>query len=388
MDSAAPAIDFDPHDPWVVRARSYSNISFALGLLDEGIDLLFWAAAAWVASTAVGRLAEALANRWLVLLAFVLGVGLARLIVSAPLGWVRGYRLEHRFELSTETAASWLWRQAKSALVGAAIGLPLLTGFYALLWYGGPAWPIALYLAALLVSVGLARIFPVWILLLFYPSRPIEDRELVERLEQLAEGSGLKISGVYRLGLSRSTRKGNAALTGVGRSRRVLLGDTLIDAMDREQVASVFAHELGHHVLGHVRAGLLLGAAASAVSVAITWAVMEPARGDWPAAIARLPLLALVMALAGLLAEPLTHSLSRRWERQADRFALERTGSAEPFIAAMTVLARQNLSHPSPPRWREVLFHSHPSISRRLAAARRWARRHGESRPAGVSKGE
>ncbi len=379
MSPTDSAADFDPNDPWVVRARSYGDLAFYLGLIDQAVELLFWGAAAWLAWPIVGLLVDALHNRWLVLAGFVVVLGAARAMIGAPLAWLSGYRLEHRFELSTETPARWLWRQVKSVLVGAGIGLPMLAGFFALLWYGGAGWPIALFLAALLVSVGLARVFPVWILPLFYPSEPIADRELVDRLARLAEGTGLRITGVYRLALSRSTRKANAALVGVGRSRRVLLGDTLIDAMSADEVATVFAHELGHHVCGHLRAGLLIGAAGTAVAVAITWAVMEPVRGEWAGAIARLPLLALITGIVGLLAEPLSNGLSRRWERQADRFALERMGSAEPFISGMMALARQNLSNPHPPRWRELLFYSHPSIGRRLAAARRWARRRTDS---------
>lgn len=370
MAGNGKSVSLDPAQPWVGRAKQYRRKGLRLDLLTLAGSVVFWAAGAAVAWPAVNWLSAAIANRWLTLLAWAGLLGAARIILFAPLEWLQGYHLEHEFELSNETAGGWLWRQVKAALVGLVIGMPMLLAVFWLLWFAGSWWPLYLFIGAFFFSVVLARVFPVWILPLFYKSEPIDDPELLNRLERLAEGAGLNISGVYRLGLSRTTRKANAALAGIGRSRRVLLGDTLLENMNQDEVAAVFAHELGHHVLGHIHKGLVIGTAGSVLSIAIVWLMMEPVRVDWPSTLARLPLLALVLTAVGMVVQPAGLWLSRRWEWQADRFALARIGSAEPFISAMMRLAELNLADPSPPRWIETVFYSHPSIGRRVGEAR------------------
>src|SRR5437660_859842 len=191
-------------------------------------------------------------NRWirLVVLAFVYAASLE--LLTLPLDFWSGFILEHRYQLSNQTLLQWVWRQIKGYLVGGPLGLMLLWGLYGFLWYSGPAWWLWATGGWLLVTLVMGRLLPVLILPLFYKVTPVDDASLLERLQRLVAGTGLSIQGIYRLHLSAETPKANAALTGMGRTRRVLLGDTLMDQFTPEEVEVVFAHEVGHHVHKHL----------------------------------------------------------------------------------------------------------------------------------------
>jgi STE24 endopeptidase len=238
-------------------------------------------------------------------------------------------------------------------------------------------WATAGWLLATLV---LGRLVPVLILPLFYKVTPIDDASLLERFQKLVAGTGLSIQGVYRLHLSAETRKANAALTGLGRTRRVLLGDTLMDQFTPEEVDVVFAHEVGHHVHRHLpklivmnvflaAAGfwlidLVLGRAAEALNY-------YPMSDGTPAFQnpAALPLVILVLMVFGLLLAPALNALSRLFERQCDRYALDRTGNPEAYRSAFVKLARINKADADPHPLVVWLFEDHPPIRERLAMA-------------------
>jgi STE24 endopeptidase len=219
----------------------------------------------------------------------------------------------------------------------------------------------------------------VLILPLFYKIVRLDAPDLAERMNALAAGTGLTIEGVYRIALSQETVKANAMLAGLGRTRRVLLGDTLLNNFSPAEISVVFAHEIGHHVFRHVRKMILLGLV---VSVAGFW-ICDRALIGWAAHggqplndfYAALPIwtepwIMLILSVFGLLLEPLMNGISRRHERQCDRYAFRRTGQAEAYASAFSKLARQNKDDPCP-HWFEVLWlHDHPPIGERLAIAR------------------
>jgi STE24 endopeptidase len=226
----------------------------------------------------------------------------------------------------------------------------------------------------------MGRLFPVLIMPLFYKIERLDAPELAERMNELAAGTGLTIEGVYRMALSQETVKANAMLAGLGRTRRVLLGDTLLNNFSPAEIAVVFAHEIGHHVFRHVHKLILLGLV---VSVAGFW-ICDRALIAWvdgggqPLGVsdfyATLPIwtepwIMLILSIFALLLEPLMNGISRRYERQCDRYALERTRQPDAYISAFGKLARQNKDDPCP-HWLEVLWlHDHPPISERLAMA-------------------
>jgi STE24 endopeptidase len=219
----------------------------------------------------------------------------------------------------------------------------------------------------------LGQLVPVIIVPLFYKVTRLDDAPLLDRLHRLAEGTGLTVEGIYRLDLSAETRKANAALAGLGRTRRVLLGDTLLAQFTPEEIEVVFAHEVGHHVHRHLPkmiVGNVILAAAGLALVDIALRHIAPALGyrafDDPAAF---PLLALALMLFGLPLGPLVNAVSRFFERQCDRYALERTHNPVAYVSAFTKLARLNKADPDPNRLVVWLYHDHPPIRERLAMA-------------------
>ena len=193
---------------------------------------------------------------------------LAAELIGLPFRFVSSFVLEHRHHLSNQTFGGWLKKMAKTWLIAAPLGLGMLLGGYALLRFTGDAWWIWATVASLALVLVMGRIAPVLILPLFYRITPLEDKELEGRLQRIAEGTGLTVEGVYRLGLSLETRKANAMLTGLGKSRRVLLGDTLLSEFTPEEIEVVFAHEIGHHVHRHL-------------PKIIAWSVITSALGFW-----------------------------------------------------------------------------------------------------------
>jgi STE24 endopeptidase len=312
-------------------------------------------------------------NDWLrlVALGFLYAAGLE--LLTLPLDFWSGFVLEHRYGLSKLTFPRWVWRQVKGWLVGGPIGLLLLLGLYALLWYSGDWWWLWAAAGWLAVTLVLGQLLPVVILPLFYKVTPLDDPALLERLRRVAEGTGLKVEGIYRLHLSAETRKANAALAGLGRTRRVLLGDTLLEQFTPEEIEVVFAHEVGHHVHRHL-------------PKLIVWSVVLAIGGLWlvdqvlrrvaeslgyeafndPGA---LPLVLLVLSLFGLALAPLQNAVSRFFERQCDRYALERTGLYQAYRSAFVKLARLNKVDPDPHPVVVWMFDDHPPIRQRLALA-------------------
>jgi STE24 endopeptidase len=185
------------------------------------------------------------------------------------------------------------------------------------------------------------------------------------------------VRGVYRFDMSSKTRAANAAVVGLGNTRRIILGDTLIESFTGDEIETVLAHELGHHVHGDVGKGVVLQTALTLGGLHLASRVLAAGsaalglRGI--ADVAGLPLLGLVLGVYGLVTMPLENTWSRWRETLADRYSLRATGKAAAFASAMTRLANQNLGEVSPPRWVEVALMSHPALGRRIAMARRFA---------------
>ena len=268
---------------------------------------------------------------------------------------------------------SWLFDRAKAAALGGVVALAGVEALYALL-RATPLW--WLYMAALGFAFALVvtAVLPVWVLPLFYRLTPLADESLRARLLALAGQAGVPTLGVWVADQSRKSRTANAAVVGLGRTRRILLYDTLTATFRPEEIEAVLAHELGHHVHGDMRRGLLAQGALSLVMFWLADHALRAGVGVWglagvadPAGLAWLGLIALVL---GLLTAPLANGFSRQLERQADDFALALTGNPGGFIGAMERLASLNLSERRPHRLKELVLYSHPALDRRIARAR------------------
>jgi STE24 endopeptidase len=289
-----------------------------------------------------------------------------------------GFRLERRYKLSTQRFGSWAWDEAKGFLVGLVIGGIVVELLYFTLRQWPQHWWMLAWALFMVLFIVLAQLAPVVLFPIFYKFEPLDNEDLRRRLVVLSERAGTRVRGVYRWRLSEKSKKANAALTGLGATRRIILADTLLDNYSAEEIEAVLAHELGHHVHRHILKSIFVQAAITFVGFwAANWVLhyaVDQHMFEELSDFANLPLLALVSIVLSFLLMPALNAYSRFNERQADRYAFESIESVAPFISSMNKLAEQNLAERAPSKWVEWFFHSHPSISRRLAAAEAWDR--------------
>jgi len=312
-------------------------------------------------------------NPYGALLVFAFAVAAIQTGVTVPLTFYSGYCIEHRYGLSNQSPGRWAWQQFK----GCIVGLPVLVGVLLFLFYClgeyETFWWIPVGIVLTLLSVLLARLAPVLLLPLFYTFTPLNDGPLKERILRFCSDAGLHIDGVFSFNLSKNTKKANAGFTGIGKARRIILGDTLVREFSEAEIETVFAHEMGHYTYRHARIGILVSFFSTFAGLYVAaslygWSVRASGLSA-PTELAALPFLAFWLSLFGVLTAPLGNLLSRRHERQADAFAVAKTGNKSAFISALRKLAAMNLADPEPHPLVEFLFHSHPSIGRRIRAA-------------------
>jgi STE24 endopeptidase len=290
-------------------------------------------------------------------------------VVRAPLAFWRGWLRERKWGFSTQGGGGWLGDRGK----GLAISMVLSAGAWAAAvalaralpgWWALPAGA-ALALAVLLLSF----VAPVVLEPLFNRFRPLEDETLATSLRVLSQRAGVPVRDVLVADASRRTTKVNAYVSGIGRTRRVVVFDTLLQAADPAAVEVVVAHELGHRRDGHVAKLTLVAMVGAAVAVALLWAALGSRVAD-PRALPEALLLLLVLELVALAPGAW---LSRRFERAADLCSLELTKQPSAFAHAHLELARRNLSDLDPPRVVYALLFSHPTAPERLALGRAWS---------------
>jgi len=355
------------------RARRYHRTQLLLTAAGFGLGVAYLAVV--LVTGAAGTLARAAgAWPWWAQVAVVAAaLGAAHRALVAPLTWLRGWWLPRRYGLLHQSLAAWLADQAKAIALSALLGLGGVIVVYALLRALPASWWLAASVVFLAVYVALAVVLPVWIIPLFYRLTPLADDALRLRLLTLASRVGAPAIGVWVADQSRKSRTANAAVVGLGRTRRILLFDTMLEFAPSE-VEAVLAHELGHHVHHDIWRGLAAQAVLTLASFAIAAVALRAGIEWWGlrevADPAGLPWLALVLGAVGLLALPLGNAYSRWIERRADDFALKVTADPDSFIGAMERLAALNLAERHPHRLKEMFLYSHPSIDRRIARAR------------------
>jgi STE24 endopeptidase len=308
-------------------------------------------------------------------------VALAAILETAllPLVFYRSFALERRYGLSSGSVRGWIRDHAKASLIGLALGVLAVEAVYLLL-ADSPVWwwllAAGLFVCAM---AAIANVAPVLLLPLFYKFRPLEDEALRARLVALSARAGVPVLGIYEWAVGDKTRRANAALVGTGRTRRIILSDTLLAAYSEEEIEIVMAHELGHHVHRDILVALVAESAAmTAAFFAAAWALNASWHGlglASPADVAGLPLLLLTAGGVMRAATPLANGLSRRNERRADGYALTLTRRPAAFISAMKRLGAQNLAEENPSRAVLWLFHTHPPVSQRIEAAKKYVQR-------------
>jgi len=313
----------------------------------------------------------------LTVVVYVVLLGLLSEAVGLPLAFYTGVTLERRYDLSTQKARAWWLDHLKAGLIALMFGAGAAVFVWHLLrWRPADWWLIAACAFSVLMIV-LAQLAPVVLLPIFYDFKPLDRPALRDRLVALAERAGAKVLGVFEWRLSDRTRKSNAALTGLGRTRRILLSDTLLADHSDDEIEVILAHELAHHVHRDMWTGIAVETALMTFSFFLADLVLSAGVGRFGMTgkgdVAALPLLALAGGAASIALSPLANALSRAHERRADRYALEMTRNVAAFVTAMKRLGARNLAEEHPSRFVELLFYTHPPLTARIEAAQRWA---------------
>ena len=400
-DAGAAAKSVEPSEPAGAvldsarqqKARRYARQRQTLMLVSLGISaitiaiLLFSGLSFWLRDAlAFSAHWQPIAGweQWRTAL-FFLVLGAVVAIVDAPLSFYSGFVLPHRYGVSTQGFGAWLRDGLKSLAISLPIEILAVEFVYLLLAISPNTWWLWTGLAMLLFTVVLANLAPVLLLPLFYKLTPLPDGDVKQRALALAAQAHTRVRGIYAMNMSTKTTAANAAVMGLGNTRRIVIGDTLLSQYTPDEIEVVVAHELGHQVHNDIPKLILVQSVTMLGGLYLVNLALHAVVGAIPAYQglsdpATMPLVAAVLGLFGLVILPLTNGFSRTVERNADGYALESTGKVQAFISAMTRLANQNLSELTPNPLVEFFLYNHPSIGKRLAFARRYAEKHPNAR--------
>lgn len=356
-----------------MNAKKYNNIKLTVGIIKTILTFIFLFLFVILnySKDLTEYIGEFTTNTYLLLVSYVIIIGLSFSIIFFPINYYTEFILEHKYKLSNQTFLRWIWENLKGTLVGGVIGLPLLILFYYVLQSFGSMWWLPFSIIMFIVSVILSKFVPVVILPLFYKTSPIEDDDLRGRIFKLSENVNLTVENIFKFDMSKNTKKANAAFTGLGKTKKILLGDTLMEEFTNDEIETVIAHELGHYKHKHILINMAISTFTSFVTLYIL-SLLYQLSLDWfgfaeITEIAALPILSLWGMIIGLIQTPLTNIISRRHEYQADKYAVDSTNKKEIFIDTLTKLNKQNLGDDDPHPFVEWFLYSHPSVKKRIA---------------------
>ncbi|NLH73455.1 MAG: M48 family metallopeptidase [Verrucomicrobia bacterium] len=301
--------------------------------------------------------------------------------ISLPLDFYQGFVREHSYGLSNQSFAKWAGDSIKSLLVSIAFGVALGWIPYLVLRVSPTRWWIVTSILAVPIFVFVTLIEPIWIAPLFNRFGPMKDKALEREILTLAQRAGIEGSRVFEVNKSVDTKKINAYVTGVFGTKRVVLWDTLIAKLDRDQVLFVMAHEMGHYVLGHIwkiltALCLLTPLTLYLLNRSARWIIsMFKLQLGFQTLqdVASLPLFLLLLNLFSLLLVPFINAFSRHLEKQADTFALELTQNNHAAASAFVALGKDNLVHPRPGAIYKIWRASHPTLAERIEFCNNYA---------------
>ena len=354
------------------KAREYSKLLRRLLFLGLGIGAVLLLA--FLFSGASHQLAGFLpfASPWsaaLYLLILAFGYG----IIMAPLGYYRDFVLSHRYGLSTQNVAGWLKDKAKTLSLGLSLGLCIVIVIYWLMGHLPALWWLVASLIMFLLSLFLTWLTPTIVIPLSFKLGPLEDGELKGRLANLARGAGVDIKDVLIMNLSSKANTANAMLSGWGKSRRVIISDTLLQGYSWDEIEVSFAHELGHHLHHDVPKLMAIQTVTFLLAFYLANLALEAGVGLFSFQgindVAGLPWLVLILVGVTLVFQPLLGWYRRHIELAADKAALKLSHNPQAFINLMTKLTDQNLTEAEPRRWAKVLFYDHPTYNERVKLA-------------------
>jgi len=354
------------------KAKTYENEKRKIGIVGSLVSLIF------ILLFYFSGLSNYLANINLsfiyVFLIYIILFQILSTIIGLPLGYYSSYIHEHKWGFSNYTNKTWIIDQLKSFAISLIL-LPILLGlFFWVLWRFPETWWLVAATITTLVSIVFVTLFPVIILPIFNKYDAIEDEKLTSQLSEILHKAGLRPSGFFRQDMSRQTKKENAFLAGMGKTRRVVIADNLLEHMSLSEIKSVIAHEVGHYRYSHLPKNILIGTIQQLIIFYLLNIIMKILYPEFLTSntnnLTLFPMFSLIMSLlSSLLFGPLNNLISRYFERQADRTSLELYPDKDSFQKAMAGLANRNLSNAYPEWWVKLLYYSHPPIGERLLFA-------------------
>lgn len=355
-------------------SKKYNNTKLFIGVTKGIVSflLLYLFVSLGYSSRLENFLRNYTQNDYYLFITYVLVIGVFSSILFAPVNFYTGFYLEHKYKLSNQSFFKYVTENLKSILVGLVIGVPILLLFFFIINQFGDLWWLVFASAMFVISVVLSQIFPILIMPIFYKIIPLQDEELKSRITKLAEGAGITVQNVFSFDMSKNTKKANAAFTGLGKTKRIILGDTLLNDYSKDEIETVIAHELGHYKHKHILKNILFGTVSSFLTFFVISLLYKNSLNffgfEGITQIAALPLLSLWAMFIGLIQTPIGNILSRKYEYEADRYAIEVTLKPNNFIDTLNKLTDQNLGDKTPHPFVEWFFYSHPSIKNRISA--------------------
>ncbi|MDD5109111.1 MAG: M48 family metallopeptidase [Candidatus Omnitrophica bacterium] len=357
-------------------AKSYSHCKYTLSIIDlvYSITLILIFLGSGFSLSLESLLRNINLPSYLLVALFLLIVGMLYYLLNLPLNFYASFFLEHKFNLTNQKLGAWWMDQLKSAILGYIISLILVLSFY---WIFGRfnQWWLVTSIFWIFFSLVLAKLTPVLIIPLFFKYKKLDDEILRQRIFNLASKMQIRLMDVFEIDFSKKTLKANAAFTGMGKSRRVLLADTLKDKYSHDEIEVILAHEFAHYRLGHIIKLIIVN---SLVTLGLFYLIFRTSGIVLTAfnleslkQIASLPLVFLYFILFGIIMQPLEAFISRFFEKEADNLALKVTGSNEAFISLMEKLANQNLADRNPHPLIKFFFFTHPPIDERIKLAKK-----------------
>jgi STE24 endopeptidase len=369
----------------VERARRYHRPVYLVHVLGIALNLVVLGLLSF---SAVGDALFGLVDDWPWWVSAPVFTGLVVVVnslVHTPLAFWRGYVHEHRWGFSTQIARGWAVDRLKGLGIGVVLTALPLTALIACVHLFPSWWPLIASVGAALFVLVVGFIAPVVLEPVFNRFEPLSDGQLATELRELAVRAGVPVRDVLVADASRRTRKHNAYVSGLGKTRRVVLWDTLLARGEAGEIRLVVAHELGHRRYKHVARWTVISIASVAAFVVLLWllfqwdALLDALDATGPGDPRVLPFVLLLGSVLSLVVRPFGLAVSRRWERDSDRFSLDLTGDVTSYERTHHLLALENLSDLAPPKAAYLFFASHPTAPERLAAGRAWAADHAAS---------
>ncbi|RJP27938.1 MAG: M48 family peptidase [Candidatus Omnitrophota bacterium] len=359
------------------EARKYSNIKYALAIIDTfyALGLIFIFLYSGLSKESVLFLSSKIGQAF-ILPVYILAIYSGYFLFTFPLNFYGSFVVEHKFSLSTQSFFSWISDQIKSGLLMYVLSLGLFFLMYIILEKSQDLWWLWVSLIWLFFSVILARLMPVVVIPMFFKYRELADQGLKSRIMDLAVKMNIRLLDVFEIDFSRKTLKANAAFVGMGKTKRVILADTLKDKYTHQEIEVILAHEFAHYRSRHLLKLIILNSIVTLLTFYFIYLsssqVLLFFGIDSLSRIYSLPVIIGYFIILGLVLQPISNAISRKFEREADKIAIDITGLKKPFISMMDKLAKQNLADVKPSFLIKMIFFDHPPVSERIEMAERY----------------